>query len=198
MNKTVKIILFIVAGLIILCICGCVAGAFLMKNGGEAFMQYAVVDDPAQAAAAAEDMLDYQLPSGYQENIAINLLIMKAAIAVDADNMVSHPMIMIAEMPSYAQVDADTFRNQMLSGFNSAQSGRFSNMALSQQYSMTINNTEVPIFIYQGMDEEGISVKQLVSGMFPGKNGQIMLMIIGPTATWNQSTIDGFLNSIHN
>lgn len=198
MNKTVKVLLFIVAGLIILCICGCIAGAVLMGTGGEAFMKYAVVNDPAQAASTANDILDYQLPSGYQESVAINLFIMKAVIITDANNMVSQPMIMIAEMPAYAQMDADTFRTQMMNGFNGAQGASFSNMTLTQQYSTTINNTEVPIFIYQGSDENGIAVRQLVSGMFPGKKGQIMLMIIGPSATWNQGTIDAFLQSIHN
>lgn len=197
MGKTTKTLLIIVCILVVLCICGCVMGVVLMGAGGGAFMKYAVVDDPVEAQAVSQSMIDYQLPAGYQESMVMNMVIFKAAIALNVSDTISSPMIMIAEMPSLAAMDADTFRTQLQSGMNSAQGGENYSLTLVDQYSTMINGEEVPIFIYEGVSNEGLAIRQLISGMFPGKEGQIMIMVMGASAGWNQSEIDAFIESIH-
>ena len=66
MSRNNKIILAIVAVLLGLCMCVCIAGVLLAGSAGW-LIQTAVVTDPAKVAPLAAGIADYDPPPGYQQ-----------------------------------------------------------------------------------------------------------------------------------
>ena len=60
---------------------------------------------------------------------------------------------------------------------------------------MTLRGEEVEVTTYEGTDESGVVIRQLITS-FPGKDGTAMLMIMGPAEGWDQAAIDDFIKSI--
>jgi hypothetical protein len=60
---------------------------------------------------------------------------------------------------------------------------------------MTIRGTDVEVFIFEGSDESGDVMRQLIT-TFPGKGGTAMLMIMGTPQSWDQEELDTFIESI--
>jgi hypothetical protein len=61
---------------------------------------------------------------------------------------------------------------------------------------MTIRGEEVEVVTYEGADESGNTMRQVIT-TFPGKNGTAMLMIMGDPQNWDKEEIDTFIESIH-
>jgi hypothetical protein len=61
---------------------------------------------------------------------------------------------------------------------------------------MTIRGEEVDVATYEGTDDNGFVMRQLIT-TFPGKDGTAMLMIMGAAQAWDQKEIDTFIESIH-
>jgi hypothetical protein len=61
---------------------------------------------------------------------------------------------------------------------------------------MTIRGEDTKVVIYEGTDEDGHILRQLVTA-FPGKDGNAMLMIMGAPEYWNGNEINQFIESIH-
>jgi hypothetical protein len=60
---------------------------------------------------------------------------------------------------------------------------------------MTIRGEETDVVIYEGTDQNGNSMRQLITS-FPGKDGAAMLMIMGDAENWDQQMADDFIESI--
>ncbi len=50
--------------------------------------------------------------------------------------------------------------------------------------------------ILEGVNHENRPYRQAV-GTFQGKSGQAMVVVSGPSATWDQEVVDKFIASIH-
>ena len=88
MNRTSRISVVVIIGLI--CICISVSIFFMM--GSTAVMDMLISDKPGSARRVGNSILDYTLPSGYQEQGSLNLGVFK--------------VVYIALMDSEAQYDA--------------------------------------------------------------------------------------------
>jgi len=69
-------------------------------------------------------------------------------------------------------------------------------LELVDKQTATIRGQPVELFIYEGADREGTPVRQVVSQLFEGKSGLVMLLIMGPEAGWDQAEVEAFLQSI--
>ena len=54
----------------------------------------------------------------------------------------------------------------------------------------------MPLTIYEGVDKNGVAVREVVIGLFESKTGPAMLIFIGSIPSWNQTEIDTFIQSI--
>lgn len=193
MSRNNKIILGVAAVLIIACICLAVVGIF-------AFNQVASMtnSDPAEAATAGQSMLDYTLPEGYHEQSSFNLAFMKMVMAGEGslETVSIRPVIFLVEIGSEAQMDEEELRRQMQLGLRRSLSWQNLDLQLVEQSTMTLRGRETSLLYYEGTDGEGNRFKQIISGLFPGKNGLIMLWVLGPEQGWDQAEIDSFLQSI--
>jgi len=195
MSKNAKIVLGIVIVILILCSCVCIVGFIGLQTTGKVLEESVVMDNPQESRDLAQSMLDYVLPSGYQEEGAFNMGIMKMVMISDSSASFG-PLIIIAEMPSGLGIDADQMRQQIELGMQRSIGNRNFDVELEDEQSRTIRGQDVTIYVYTGTDGNGTRIKQVVSELFDGKNGSVMLMIMGQESGWDQAEIDAFLDSI--
>lgn len=60
---------------------------------------------------------------------------------------------------------------------------------------ISVRDQPVTLTIREGTNAEGDSVRQ-ITGIFQGKSGPTMLMILGDQESWDQAAVDQFLGSI--
>jgi hypothetical protein len=103
---------------------------------------------------------------------------------------------MINSMPSDIQADEEEIRLQIQLSIKRSMGRQGYEMKLVAEQGITLRGQQVSLLIYEGTDGNGVPMKQVVSGLFKGKNSQVMLFIAGKAANWNQEEIDTFLESI--
>lgn len=199
MSKNTKIILGIVGGVIVLCMCVCLGGWAALKIGGTSLAETMAIDDPAEAATLGHGMLDYTLPAGYQEKIAINFFVMKMVLISPGNTNIqdsSQTIMMMAEFPSSFVSNEEDMRDQLRQQMNQTVGERNWKMEFVEEVPRVIRGQEVNLMIYEGVDENGTPMRQIISNTFKGKNGQMILWMAGSKAGWDQPAIDTFINSI--
>jgi len=180
------------------CLCAvAVAGLVIMRMGQQ--FREGMKTDPEGASKAAHAIADYELPPGYQEQVAMDFfaysfVMIGPGSTSNGLDAASGPMIMLA------QFQVATNRQQMEQQLRQAfeqRSGRGGlSMKLVEVKKMTIRGEEVEVTTFEGEDDSGLVVRQLIT-TFPGKEGTAMLMIIGPAQFWDKEAIDQFIESIH-
>jgi len=199
MSKNTKIVLGIIGGMIALCICICVGGWIALKISGKVLQETMVQDTPEEAAATAKEIIDYKLPLGYQEQMAMNMGFMQMITIADSqstDTENSRPIIMIASMSPNIEADEEEMRLQIQLSMQRSSNRQGYEMKLVEEKEVTIRGQQVSLMVYEGTDENGNPMKQIVSGLFDGKNSKVMLFIMGQESNWNQEEIDSFILSI--
>ena len=104
--------------------------------------------------------------------------------------------IAMAGMPLTGEIDEEEMSLRIQLSMKRSMGNDGAEMHLVDEQKATIRGQEVTLLIYEGVSAEGIPMKQIVSGLFDGKNGMVMLFITGPEASWNQTEIDTFIESI--
>lgn len=196
MSKNTKVALGVVIGLVLLCCCTCVGGVLAFQLGGAALFEQILVEDPSQASSLAQEMVDYDLPPGYAESNALNMSIFKLVMITKASDG-SRPILMLLEMPSSMAVDEEQMLLQLQQAMAASMGRQGFTMTLVDRGRTTIRGQEVDLLLYEGTDEDGAAMKQLVSGFFDGKQGQVMVVAIGPEDGWSQTEVDAFIRSIN-
>lgn len=194
MSRNTKIILAIIVILILLCLCGCGVVFFMFRSIGT-MLEQSVVTDPASVASISETIADYEVPAGYQEAFGMNLFGF-SIVALGTGEGEGQPdnLIMLMQIPSYmnmSEADLEQQLHQALEG----QTNQDVQLSVIDEMITTIRDQEVVLTISEGADSDGQQIRQLM-GLFQGKGGPTMLMIIGPTQGWDQATIDQFIQSI--
>ena len=199
MSKNTKIVIGIVIGIVVLCFCICIGiwGAFLIT--GKAISESTLVENSDEAQTLAHNIVDYDLPPGYRELGAFDIGIFKMVIingeGTDTYN-VSSPVIIIAEIPISLVMGEEEMIRQIQSNMEKSMGNQRFEMVLVDEKPVTIRGQEVTLFTYEGTSDRGTAMKQVVTSIFDGKNGSVMLMIFGEEAGWDQAEVDAFINSI--
>jgi hypothetical protein len=199
MSKNTKIVLGIVIGVVLLCICICIGAWVAFLITGKAIEESALIEDPVEAQTLAQDIIDYDLPPGYQELGAFNMGIMKMVVINDegvSTYSVGSPMIMIAEIPFSLVMDEEEMILQIQSNMERSMGNQKFDMIFVGEETATIRGQEVTLLTYEGTSDQGTAMRQVVSSFFEGKSGSVMLMIFGEEAGWDQARVDAFIGSI--
>lgn len=186
MSKTLKIILGIVAGLVVLCAVIGIGGTFLVgRMAGNAFST-----DKTQITTTAGNIATHTLPAGYEPAFSMDILGVKMAMfGNDANNGI----IGMMAMPAGAG-DADVERS-MSQAMDRQTGNQKVTWNKSETKPITINGKEVSMKFSTGTDQKGNAMRQ-ISGAFTGEKGLVGLFIIGADATWDQAAVDTFLASL--
>jgi hypothetical protein len=181
-------------GAALFCLCAVAVAVFLFYRVGKQVAD-GVKSDPESASKAAHEIVDsYELPAGYQEQMVMNILVYSfVMIGPDNANDVHGPLIMLAQFQ--AGVTQEQAEQQLRQSFEQQMGRRGMNLELVDVKKATIRGDETEISTYEGTDESGDSIRQVITA-FPGKNGTAVLIIMGDIQEWDQTMIDDFIKSI--
>jgi hypothetical protein len=176
--------------------CLCAVGALVLVFGriGQQVKQ-GMKTDPAAAAQSAHNIADYELPAGYQEQMAMDLLVYNMVfIGPPSGSSSDQPLIMLAQFKTGA--NQEQMEQQIQQSFERQSGQRGFQMKVVETKKMTIRGEEVEVITYEGTNDSGDTMRQVIT-TFPGKGGTAMLMIMGDTQYWDKEAIDKFIESIH-
>lgn len=176
------------------CLCAVAVAVFMFYRVGKQVAD-STKTDPASAAKAAHEIVDsYELPAGYQERMAMNIMFY-SFVMIGPENSSNGSIIMLAQFASGAGVSQEQMEQQLRQSFEQQAGNRGMDMHLVEAKKMTIRGNESEVSIYEGTDNNGNTIRQLITS-FPGKGGTAMLMIMGDAQDWDQTEVDDFINSI--
>ena len=195
MSKELKIVLGIIGVLLVLC---CLAGgAFLLvaPRMAESFVDNAMTENPAEAAAVAQEIVDYTLPSGYAEQIAMNFAGVKM-VMIAPQTTGNGMLIMIMEYPGSLAGSPEDMQQQIEESMAQQSGLQSMNMTVTGTQEVVINGEKVLLTILEGSDESGNQLRQ-VTGIFESKTGSpAMLMVMGDLTSWETEAYNTFIQSM--
>jgi hypothetical protein len=189
-NKTNRTILIVAGVLVVLCCVCSIVGFFALRSGFNFFTKEMVSEDQATVRQVAQGIMQYDLPSGYQEFMSMNLFGMGEMVLIANDDL--GQVIAFVQMTPGIPIDTEQVRQQMQKNMGNSAS---TNLELVDEWQATIRGQQVNVQQYEGINEDGIPMRQLTT-VFDGKSGTIFLMVFGQQSTWNQNDIDDFFASI--
>ncbi len=193
MNRNTKIALIVVGVLLLLCVCSC--GLFFVSTQylGASFAQ-SIATEPADVAAVGAKIAEYDVPAGYTDNFGMSFLIfdMVGFGKTDANN---DTFIFMMQFPEWTDMDPETMQQQMQQSIQEQTNDSNVQFQVIEQKTIIIRDQEVLLTTQEGTNDEGKRIRQMI-GMFQGNGGPTMLMIMGGVDTWNQATVDTFIDSI--
>ena len=191
MSRNTKIVVGIIAGIVGLCCIIAVIAAFLVPRMVGDIAEG--VDDPVAAAELASSIVDYDLPAGYEEQGAMNLLVFQMAFITNSDESA---VIMLAEFSDSLAGDEEQMQQQMQEAFANQAGSQNVSLEFVGSEEVTINGAAATLATYEGNDNEGNSMRQII-GVFEAKDGSPgMLMIFGSLDNWDEGGISRFLDSL--
>jgi hypothetical protein len=184
-------------GALLFCLCAVVVAGLVFMRIGQQFRE-GFKTDPQGASEAAHAIADYELPDGYQEEVAMDFFAY-SMVVITADSSTSlssssKPIIMLAQF-QFA-TNRKQMEEQMTRSIEQQPSRRGLQLEVVEVKTMTIRGEETEVTLLEGADDSGLVVRQLIT-TFSGKDGTAMLMIIGPAEHWDQEEVDKFIESIH-
>ena len=190
MNRTIKIILGLAAGITVLCLIVSVAGLFLFRSAGKA-LTGTLQTDAATTAEIASQIADYELPARYESAATVHLAGYNLVGYTGADE---HSHIYLAQADSSTGLTMEEIQRHIRQT-SDEEEDQMVDVKIVDTVQATIRGQEVNLVISEGLNHDGDVFRQ-VSGLFEGRGGPAVVIVSGPTATWNQALVDEFIASI--
>jgi hypothetical protein len=191
-SKTTRTIL-IVLGVLVVCCCCVIGGGYLLTRYGFEYLgNTMVVQDPAQISQVSDKLADYDLPPGYEEEFVMDILGIQALFIM---NKFEGSMITLMQINTNIYGDSEATRQQFQDSFlQQYQTDNIQFYPIDQR-PIEIRGDQTTLYEYEGSDSQGNQFRQWVT-VFEGKNGTVMLMIVGSKSTWNNAEMEAFIQSI--
>ena len=209
MSSTSKVLLILgsIAGVCLLACCG--GGIFLYIKAKDAIQNFAqnfTTTDPEEIRQRTAEVVHIDIPEEFPPLRAFNFFVMKQILY---GKEASGSMVMIMEINQQIQggqgaANMKQQREQMLRQMSQQQQQQgqgAGNMDTeiteesSETREFTINGEKVPFEFIKGRGANGVPTRQVV-GMFAGRTGTIMLMIMTPESEYNEEAIVKMIGSI--
>jgi hypothetical protein len=190
MSRNKKIVLFVVLPVLALCVLSCVALVVVVPMIGSRLF----ATDAGSAKRVGAQIADYTLPSGYQEVMGMDLFTTQlVAIGKNGRDNTLDTMIMLMQFRA-SNVNRAQMEQQMQQAFSGQFQRNGSNMTSVGDRTVTIKGKPVTLTLSEGTSDGG-KFRQ-ATGVFDGKGGLAMVMIMGPTSDWDWTSLDSFFQSI--
>ncbi len=150
--------------------------------------------DPTVAAGVAHQIVDYDLPAGYGEQMAVTLPSYQIVMISPVGSSVGL-VITLAQFAGSENMSPEEMERQLSQSYDQPGASPAGQMRVVETKAVTIRGYETEAIIREGSLETGVVVRQLVA-VFPGKSSQAMLMIQGTTDLWDEQMVDDFIESI--
>jgi hypothetical protein len=183
----------LVAGVLgVLLVC-CIGVAALAPNLRRIIQAPFWKTDAQLAAQAAHKMIDYDLPLDYQESQVLNIQGQDAAVII-AHRERPEDLIFI-EGVLEGIVANDEWRAKSETRLAREMGVRRYNTQAVGTQQMTVRGQPTTLRLFEGTDENGRKIRQVVCG-FSGKSGDLLMAMVASQDTWDQAMVDRFLQSI--
>jgi len=191
-NKSTRWIWIGLGGAALFCLCAVAIAMFTFYKIGQK-VSAGVNADPEAASQAAHEIVDYDLPPGYQEQMAMSIVFYSFVTIAPETYRAGEPIIMLAQFQ--ADVNQQQMEQQMRQSMERQYNIRGVDMRLVESKDATIRGEETVINVYEGSDQSGNTMRQLITS-FPGKDGVAILMIMGEASQWDKELVNEFVQSI--
>jgi hypothetical protein len=191
MSRGLRIALVLVAIVLFLC---CVAGLGMTLLGTR-LVGRAFITNPDRVRAVGREIADYDVPAGYDEMFAMNVLGMQMVAIGPRDAAADTMAIMLAQFPAGVGFSQQEVERQMKQALARQIGLGGANMTVMGQEQVVIRGEPVTLTVREGAAENGEPMRQ-ITGLFQGKGGPAMLMVMGEANTWDQAMLDRFIASI--
>lgn len=197
MSTTAKVILGILAVLGLCCIVGIVVVvATTMWAGNQ--LEQGLTQDPAEAAAKGQAIVSYELPDGYREDGAMDLLgLMEMVFITKGSTNTDQDMVIFLarfSIPGLSESDTDEMKEQMQQGMAGGGSSGGVTYTEVDSREITINGEPTTLTISEG-ESDGNTFRQAIAG-FVSDGKPAMVMIMGPADAWDDDAVEEFLASL--
>ena len=194
MSRNMKIILGIIGGIVVCCSLSVIVGIIFLPRMASNFAEESFIEDPEMAAEVGQDIVNYELPSGYTEEGGMSFFGINMIFA--AAPGVGDGVIMLMSFPEALAGDEAEMQSQMEQTFRRQMGRQDMHLVYKGTEDVVINGETSALSIYEGTDEQGVDVRQM-TGIFQTKNGAPgMLMIFGGLDNWDEQGFDDFLASM--
>lgn len=190
MSTTVKILLALIAGTLLLCVAAGFVGLFLFRSTGMAVSNL-VKTDPEHAVRVGSEIAEYDVPEGFPEVFTAKLAGYEMIGYTGSDG---HSHIYFFQLPPGVTVDLSNLESELQKTFP-ASAESYLNVRVIDSHPGTIAGQDVTLVISEGTNHDGETFRE-ISAAFQGKGGQALVVFSRPTASWDQAEVDNFLASI--
>ncbi len=189
-----KRIVLLLAGVVV--VCGLLALAYYLFQRPilSALRARAWKTDPVAAEETARAMLDFDLPSGYQPEKIPSIQAAAGSAVIIVDQQHPSNLIFISLAPDGIIANEEWRTSYEERGAHEIAGQLYETVTTATQPG-TVRGQPTTMRIMEGTDQNGQPVKQLVC-MFKGKSGEILLVIVASTDTWDPVMLEDFLASI--
>lgn len=146
--------------------------------------------DTDQVYSAADEIVNFDLPAGYDPDFSTHLMGYTVAAFNPGDGH-SHLYLIQSENESDGEKLAD-----MLDRLAVNTGDPQTHMTVIETRPVTVRGQEVTLVISDGVNSEGASYRQAAVA-FQGLGGPVLLVISEPVDSWDQAKVDALLASIH-
>lgn len=199
MNKKSKGINGLGIGIILLVLILIIVAAIYYFQTGKIIGAALFHQSPARAGVLASDIIDYRIPEGYEEQLLDTDVLRQVSISEygASDFQKSGMLIILTIIPPNGTLEDETEGKDALASLMDTRASMLFAMRETQHGETTIDGQLVPLNTYWGRGENIVELKEIVTGLIPGKQDNVMLTIISADKNWDQDFVDTFINSIH-
>ncbi len=191
MNRTTKIVVVPVVGLLGICLLTAAIPVITLGAAG-ALVGQRTVTDPTQVAAIAAEVASYNLPADYSHQFASKLLGF-TIVSCTPDGYPGH--IYLMQFPRGLQLDQPAMERQLWQATNGRRGEDHSRFVVVGTRQVTIRGQAVTLQVGEGINSDDQRYRQF-SGVFQGKGGQVLITVSAPATRWDPAAVDAFLASI--
>jgi len=188
MDRNTKIVLGVLAGIVVLCLCV----ASLAVGGLLLFIPRTVVTGPERIEAVVEVMPQFDVPEGWRTDFSFQL---GGFGVVGYRPETGNGHLLLARLPENVEMDIERLERdvrEMAIGRGYTWMNR--EMTVVERKPVTINGRSAQMVIAEGVGSDGPWRQAMTA--YEGSHGVTLVVYGMPVADWDQETVDRFFNSL--
>jgi hypothetical protein len=207
MSSTAKVLIILgsIAGVCLLACCGGVAFVgWKFQDFAKNFAANLSTNDPQEIRARTAKIVHIDIPEQFPPAVAIDVVFMKEILYGTLDKP-NRPLLVIVEIDknflgaqgggSAKQQREEILRQMRQQGQQAGNMNTELDEESSETREFTIDGEKVPFEFIKGTARGGGPTRQIV-GVFPGREGMVMLMVMVPESDYDEAAIMRMLESI--
>lgn len=188
MNRTGKVAMIGIGGLLAMCLC-LALGAFLAFWGTGQILADMVEGDPETVAEARDAMADYTVPAGFDDGAAVSIAGF-SMVTHTGDDERSH--ITFIQEPSWLSLDRADLERQVAQASGAEV---WTELRVVDSQPCEIRGQETTLVVSEGVSHDKRRYRS-ASALFEGKHGTVLLSISGPAESWDEEMVQRFVEGI--